>query len=281
MSKICSLPEAVTAVQPGMHVALGGFAITRNVIAAVHELVRRELRNLTVSQCVGGMDTDLLVAGGCVKELIYSGGSLDRFGLLHAVNSAVLADRLKTYEYSSLSMTVRYHIAGLGMPFGAIRSLQGSDLAPPLLETGEVKQGNDPFSGDPVLLVSPLRPDVGIIHVDAADEAGNSSISGPTWNLREIAFASKSVVVLAEELVGAGQLPADRVTIPGAIVSAVAIVPRAAHPTAVFERYDYDAGHLRHYVDAAMGGAETLGRYLDRFVFGVSSHEEYLAEVEL
>ena len=78
----------VGSIPDGAHIALGGFAIARNVIAVVHELIRQDKRNLTVSQGVAGLDTDLLVGAGLVKRLIIGGGSLDRFGPVHCINRA-------------------------------------------------------------------------------------------------------------------------------------------------------------------------------------------------
>src|SRR5206468_10079733 len=50
--KIKTLAEVVKTVPDGTHVALGGFAIARNPVAVVHELIRQNKRNLTVSQGV-------------------------------------------------------------------------------------------------------------------------------------------------------------------------------------------------------------------------------------
>ena len=77
--KVKTVAEAVRSIPDGSHIALGGFAVARNVIAVAHELIRQQKKNLTLSQCVVGMDTDLLVGAGCVSRLIIGGGSLDRF----------------------------------------------------------------------------------------------------------------------------------------------------------------------------------------------------------
>ena len=68
--KVKTAAEVVRTIPDGSHVALGGFAIARNVIAVVHELIRQQKKNLTLSQCVMGMDTDLLVGAGLVSRLM-------------------------------------------------------------------------------------------------------------------------------------------------------------------------------------------------------------------
>ena len=87
-SKLKTAAEVVATIPDGAHIALGGFAIARNVITVVHELIRQRKRDLTLSQCVMGLDTDLLVGAGLVRRLMVGGGSLDRFGLVQCVNRA-------------------------------------------------------------------------------------------------------------------------------------------------------------------------------------------------
>lgn len=274
LSKLVSLREAVALVDDGGHVAFGGFAITRCVVAAAAELVRAGKRDLELSQVLGGMDTDILVGSGCVRRLAYSGGSLDRFGPLHAVNRAILGGTIEVEEYSSLALTLRFHAAALGLPFVPAKSMLGSDL---LANVGDgVRLERDPFTGDPVVALAPLAPDVAFVHVDIADEDGNAVIGGPTWSIRETAFAARRTVVLAEEVLPLGTIDPDAVTIPSPFVSAVAHVPYAAHPTAAIGRYDYDGAHLQAYVAAAREGAAEHARYLDEYVRGVESHDRYL-----
>lgn len=276
--KIRSLAEAVAGVEDGSRLAFGGFAITRCVVAAAHELVRAGKRDLELVQVVGGLDTDLLAGGGCLRKLVFSSGSLDRFGPLPCVNRGILGGTIEAEEYSSLSLTLRLHAAALGLPFVPARSMLGSELLAKHLDGGDgVRLERDPFTGAPVVALAPLRPDVAFVHVDIADETGNSQIGGPTWSNRETAFAARTTVVLAEEVVPPGSLDPDAVTIPGPFVAAVCHVPLAAYPTAAAGRYDYDREHLELYMAAASEGGDAYVRYLDEYVYGVDSHEGYLA----
>src|SRR5512139_2581358 len=127
-SKLCSMIEAVSSIPDGSHIALGGFAITRCVMAFVHEMIRQKKKNLTVSQCIIGMETDLLVGTGCVSHLIYGGGSLDHFGLCEANNRAIGRKAITIEEYSSLAICFKYLAGALGLPFLPIKSVMGSDM---------------------------------------------------------------------------------------------------------------------------------------------------------
>jgi glutaconate CoA-transferase, subunit A len=267
--KVVSLTEALASVGDGTHLALTGFAISRNTIAAACELIHSGRRNLTLTQVTGGMDTDLLVGAGCVARLIYSGGSVDRFGPLHSVNRAIAAG-LATEEYSTLSLTMRLHAGSLGLPFIPIRSLIGSQLLDPLVASGGARMIGDPFTGAPVLAVSALRPDAAVVHADVCDERGNAVITGPLWSIRETALAAARVIVTAERVVPSGSIDPNHVTIPGTVVSAVAQAPGGARPTAVYGSYDYDAALLRDYVTASRAGGAELSEFVSsRIIAGM------------
>lgn len=276
MAKVVPLAEAVAVVEDGAHIGLTGFAITRNNVAVAHALIRAGRCNLTVSQVIGGLETDLLAAGGCLRRVEYSGGSLDRFGQLFALNRAINAGEVEVVEYSSLALTLRFHAGALGLPFVPTRSMLGSDLLEPLLADGAVRMGEDVFGGGPVVLLAPLRPDVAFVHADVADAHGNATLSGPTWALRETAYAARHVVVVCEELVPVGSIDPNRVVIPGAIVNTVTVVPRGAHPTAVDNRYDYDRAHLEDYAAASREQGDAHASYLGQYVHSVAGFEEYL-----
>src|SRR5438552_2304379 len=116
-SKVKTMAEAAALVRDGDHVALGGFACTRNAVAFTHEIIRQGRRDLTLSAAVLGMDADLLVGAGRVKRLIYGGGSLDRFGTIQCVNRAYEQKTLVPEYYSSLAVCMRYMAGALGIPF--------------------------------------------------------------------------------------------------------------------------------------------------------------------
>ena len=282
MNKLSSLHEAVASIQPGAHVALPGFAIARCAMAFTHEVIRQGINHLTLSQCVGAMDADILVGAGMADRLIYGGGSLDRFGRLSAVNRGIETGTLAAEEYSSLSVTFRYLAGSLGLPFIPIRSLQGSDLLANLKEhhPDDVATVQDPFTGDDWLALKPLLPDVAIAIVSAADAEGNAQIDGPRWDNLEQARASKRTIVLAQKIISTKEIRKhpDRNVIPGFLVSHVVHVPYAAHPCSLFQAYDYDADHIRLYAEAAQS-PEGMRAYLDSYVYGVPDHAAYLAKV--
>lgn len=282
MKKICSLSEAVASIPSGSHIALSGFSITRCTMAFAREILRQGIGDLTISQCVGAMDTDLLVGGGAVKRLIYGGGSLDRFGRLGCVNAGIENGALDAEEYSSLSIAFRYLAGALGIPFIPIRSLSGSSLLERLREKNDqdVAFTRDPFTGDRWLALKPLLPDVAVVQVQTCDEEGNAWIVGPKWDSPEQVKASERTIVIAEHVVDTDVIrkEPERCIIPNLLVSNVVELPFGAHPSSVYREYDYDAGAIREYVEAAKK-PDLFKAYLDTYVYGVKDHSEYLERI--
>lgn len=282
MNKLTSLSEAVASIPSGAHLALSGFAITRCTMAFAREVIRQGIKGLTVSQCVGAMDADLLVGAGCVERIIYGGGSLDRFGRLAWVNRGIEMGSLVAEEYSSLSVTFRYLAGSLGLPFIPIRSLRGSDLLRQLEERSAADIANltDPFTGETWLALKPLLPDVAVVQVQTADEEGNAWIQGPKWDNTEQARASQRTIVIAERVVSSEMIRRmpEQTVIPGLLVSHVVELPFAAHPTSVYREYDYDARQIEAYVEASRS-SESFKAYLQETVYGVKDHWEYLEKM--
>jgi acyl CoA:acetate/3-ketoacid CoA transferase alpha subunit len=282
MSKLSTLTDAVASIQSGSHIALPGFAITRCAMAFSHEIIRQGKNHLTLSQCVGAMDADIIVGAGLADRLIYGGGSLDRFGRLNCINRGIENNTLIAEEYSSLSITFRFLAGSLGIPFIPTRSIRGSDLLKKIKarDPSEVANIKDPFTGENWLVIRPLLPDVAIALVQVSDEEGNAWILGPRWDNVEQIKASKRTIVIAEKIVSTEIIRqnAERTVIPGFLVSHVVHVPYAAHPNSMYGVYDYDAEHIKLYASATQT-PESFQDYLEKYVFSVKTHEEYLKKV--
>jgi glutaconate CoA-transferase subunit A len=88
------------------------------------------------------------------------------------------------------------------------------------------------------------------------------------------------VIVVCEELVEESVVRSDpnRTVIPGLIVDAVVVEPRACHPSYAQGHYDRDN---RFYLDwdAIARDADTLQEWLDEWVFGLGSHADYVEKL--
>jgi acyl CoA:acetate/3-ketoacid CoA transferase alpha subunit len=226
------------------------------------------------------METDLLVGSGCVSHLIYGGGSLDHFGLCEANNRAIARKTITIEEYSSLAICFKYLAGALGLPFLPITSVMGSDMHKALARDPGKKLVVDatcPFTGEKLLYLRALNPDVAIVHVNKCDEEGNAVILGPKWDNPEAAKASKRVIVISEEIVPSQDMAklADSVLIPGFRVDKVVHAPWGAYPSAVYHVYDYDAKHIEYYAEQNKDEAK-FKKYVDDYILGVKDYWEYL-----
>jgi glutaconate CoA-transferase subunit A len=274
--KVISMSQAVREhVRDGDTLVIEGF--THLIcFAAGHEIIRQRKKNLVACRLTPDLIYDQLVAAGCVKKLVFSWagnpgvGSL--FGLRRAVEEGV-PRKVGIEEYSHFGMVARFMAGASGLPFMHLKTFEGSDLPK---KNRNIRFIKCPYTGKRYATVPALNPDIAIIHVQRVDEEGNAQIWGLMGVQREAAFASKKVIIVAEELVPSSVVRADpnRTLIPGMIVDAVVIEPFAAHPSYALGYYDRDN---EFYVEWAKISKDKAGldRYLEEWVYGVSGREEY------
>jgi acyl CoA:acetate/3-ketoacid CoA transferase len=134
-----------------------------------------------------------------------------------------------------------------------------------------------PFTGSPICLLPALVLDVGLIHVHRADQYGNAQIDGISGFAAEMARASKRLIVSAEEIVDCEDFRChpDRTIIPYYLVDAVIYAPFGSHPGEMCYQYRRDEGQIKEWVEASADPTTTLA-YLDKYVYGVRDHKDYL-----
>ncbi|MBN2256473.1 MAG: hypothetical protein JW704_01460 [Anaerolineaceae bacterium] len=121
-----------------------------------------------------------------------------------------------------------------------------------------------------------LNPDVAIVHVQRADQNGNSQIWGILGEQKEAAFAADRVIITAEEIVDEDIIRSDpnRTLIPGFIVDAVCQVPYAAHPSYTQGYYGRDNAFYLEW-DKISETKEGINNYLDEWVYGLPDRQAY------
>ncbi|MGR8932840.1 MAG: CoA transferase subunit A [Gammaproteobacteria bacterium] len=274
--KRCSLSELAAHVKDGDCVAVGGGLSWREPMAALREIVRAGVTGLTVVGSAHGIDIDLLCGAGCiaVSAESYVGFEQD-FGMAPNYRRACEAGRVKVHDSCCYTLVQQLRATIMGLPFLPLRSIQGTGfigLHP------EYKRMTCPFSGDELVLVPAVAPDVAILHAQYADTHGNVHIEGPPVADILFAKASKSTVVTVERIIPHDELAQKGVTIPYFYVAAVCEVPYGAHPTACYPFYAYDRRHTAVYYEAARKGQEAFqDDYLQPYVFACSRHADYIA----
>ena len=273
MNKLMPLSEAIaTFVQDGDIVYAAGF--THLIpFAAGHEIIRQKKRDLVLARATPDLIYDQMVAAGCARKVIFSYMGNPGVGSLRMVRSAIEKGELEWEEYSHFGMISRLQAGSAGLPFMPMKQTAATDLewANPL-----IRRVVDPYSGQEVVTVPALNPDVAIVHVQRADANGNAHLWGIIGEQKESAFAAKRLILTAEEIVNEAVIRSDpnRTLIPGFIVSAVCHVPGAAHPSYAQGYYDRDNDFYLKW-DKISENPETVKAYLDEWVYGVKDRLEY------
>jgi glutaconate CoA-transferase subunit A len=271
--KLVRLDEAAALVPDGAMVALGGGLSARLPMALVRELIRSGRTGLHVVGSAHGIDVDLLVAAGAlaVCEESYVGFEQD-LGLAPAYRRAAESGTIEVRESCCATILAQLRAAEFGLPFLPVRGVKGSDIRRLHPEYGEV---TCPFTGETLVAVPPLRPDVALLHAPLGDRRGNLHLDQPYVLDERFAAASRSVVATVDRLAGAEEVERAGITVPAHLVAAVAAVPYGAHPASCYPGYAYDRPHLAAYVQAAAAGGDVLGDYLDTYVTGVPDEGAY------
>jgi glutaconate CoA-transferase subunit A len=184
---------------------------------------------------------------------------------------------IKVEDNCCYTLVQQLRAAISGLPFMPIRSVQGTDF---MQLHPEFKTMTCPFTGEQLVLVPALKPDVAILHAHYADQHGNLHIEGPPVADILFAKASAKVIVTVEEIISHQELAQKGVTIPYFYVTAISEVPYGAHPTSCYPRYAYDREHTACYYQAAKCSEDRFGEdYLNPFVFGCKDNDTYLEAI--
>jgi glutaconate CoA-transferase, subunit A len=264
--KLMTLSQAAELVRDGDVVVGGGCCYSRTPWAMLLELLRAERRDLTLARNLMCYESELFLATGAATKLISSWVGIGlRWGIPKVFREYVERDPSIYEEWSHLSFGLRFLAGSMGVGFLPTASLLGSDL----LEKLPATQIECPFTGEQLVAVPALVPDVALIHVHTADADGNAQIEGPAYMDVEYARAAKTVIVTAEEIVPHEAIVrhADRTVIPGFVVDAVIEVPYGSYPHECHGRYEADFDHFDGYADQVNAeGVAGVHAYLDRCV---------------
>ncbi len=280
--KVVSLEEACRFVSDGDHVALGGCTLSRTPLAMVWALIRAKKKDLTVSRSIVSTEGDLLFASGISRRILTSWFSQGIVWGVSRVMRLYTEKKMARYdEWSHMSIGLRYRAGAMGVPFMPMRSMMGSDVAGLLDELHEM---DCPFTGEKVILVPALNPDVALIHVQRCDAYGNAQFDGLPFMDQDIAMAANRVILTTERIVSNDQIrrAPDQTKIPFFTVDAVVEVPYGCAPHECFGMYEPLFSHLDHYADLTRKDPEAgVKEYLERFYYEPKDWTDYLDRIGL
>ena len=278
-SKLMHVSEAVrTFIRPGIHLGIGGFSSCRNAMVVSHEIIRQKIGRLHISSVNPAFGVDILIGAGLVAVVESGCLNMERLGLPRNFCRAVEEGRIKSEDYEHLGMTMRYLAGALGIPFIPVKSALGSDIVTHwTVSEKKLILGACPFTDEKVVLLPACTPDVAVVMVPRADEAGNCQVDGSGFADEYIAKASDRIIVVAEEIVSDDFIRChpQATLIPAYRVDAVIHQPWGAYPTSMPGKYDYDYDALTDYQSTARD-PKAFQAYLEENVLGVAGFGDYL-----
>ena len=300
-AEILTLEEAVKKyMKNGLQVAYSGFTgFNRNPVAFAWETARQGFKDIHVIDRHGSCCTWVLNAVRAIKvyETDWMGWGEMAGKLDINLNNAYKEGKIILEDYSHGAMAMRFLAGAVGAPFIPYYAPLGSDLYDykydalgkaglrdgknPKIPKKKFIQIEEPFWGDgQVVMLPAARPDLAVIHVSQCGDKGTAAWRGVGTIDKEISFACDKVVILAEEVVPEAEMRKfpEANQIPYFTVDAIVECPWGAFPSSVPYYYDYDAPFMRG-MDAASRNADDLKKWLDEWVFGPKSWEDFIVKL--
>jgi glutaconate CoA-transferase subunit A len=268
-----------THVHDGQSVALEGF--THLIpFAAGHEIIRQRRKRLHLIRMTPDLIYDQMIGMGCAERLTFSWGGNPGVGSLHRLRDAVekqWPQPLAITERTHAEMGVAYQAGASGLPCGLLRRYGATDLD----RSREAAAASIacPFSGDPLLAVPALNPDVTILHAQQADREGNVLIRGILGAAREAALAARCLMVTVEEVVERLEAPMNACVLPRWLIAAVSVVPGGAHPSYAAGCYERDNRFYLEW-DAISRERRRFEEWMRDNVLASADHAQLLKRLE-
>ena len=263
MAELMSLTDAVAAlVSDGDSIALEGF--THLIpFAAGHELLRQGRRELELIRMTPDLLYDQLIGMGAARRLVFSYGGNPGVGSLHRFRDAIEHDwprAVEIEEHSHAGMANRYVAGAAKLPFAVMRGYVGTDL----MERTQVAPITCPFSGEQLVAVPALAPDVAIIHAQEADRHGNVQLWGIPGVQKEAVLAAERSLVTVERVVEQLEPRPGAIVLPGWVIDAVAPAPGGSRPSYSLGITERDNDFYRFW--------DEVSRDRDAFVAWMNEH---------
>ncbi len=281
MNKIVSMKEAIQdSLDHGCSLVIEGFTHLIS-FSASHEIIRQQWKDLHLIRLTPDLVYDQMIEAGLCAKMSFSYLGNPGVGSLHSIRRHVEGKSEKTLEldeYSHHGMVSRLAAGASGLSFATLDSYRGSDIPK---SNDQIKSIQCPYTGKVFATVPALNPDVCVIHVQRADREGNAQVWGLLGTQKESAFASKKVIVVAEEIVDSSVIRKDpnRTIVPSFIVDHVVHEPFGCHPSYVQGFYDRDNDFYVSW-DQISRSSEQYQKYLEEFVMECPDRNSYIKKMD-
>ncbi len=277
MDKVLSPQAAVAKIESGMTVGIGGWGPRRKPMALVRELLRSDVKDLTVVS-YGGADVGMLCAAGKVRKLVFAFVSLDFIPLEPFFRQVRQAGEIEVMEIDEGMMLLGLRAAAWRLPFIPTKIGLGTDV---IRNNPGIALVDSPYDDKEWVAMPALNLDVSLLHADRADRRGVCQVKGPDLYMDDLfARAAKNCIVSCDELVETEHFHAGDearyVFWERSMTSAVVPIAGGAHPTSCSPLYGFDVEHFQEY--SACAGEGGFEAYFDKYIGG-KSEEQYQQSV--
>jgi glutaconate CoA-transferase subunit A len=277
MNKVMTAADVVGQLRDGMTIGIGGWGPRRKPMALVREILRSNLKDLTVV-AYGGADVGMLCAAGKVKKVIFAFVSLDFIPLEPYFRKARQNGDIEVMEVDEGMFLLGLKAAGYNIPFIPTRIGIGTDV---LKHNDDIKLIASPYDDKEWVAMPALKLDAALVHVDRADARGVCQIKGPDHYMDDLFVrAADKTFATCDELVPTEYFHKDeearyvfweRSETTGVVHSA-----GGAHPSSCAPLYGFDSKHFKEY----NASAKEEGGWQNYFANYIAcSEQEYINKV--
>ncbi|MBP1759825.1 MAG: butyryl-CoA:acetoacetate CoA-transferase alpha subunit [Firmicutes bacterium] len=209
MTKVISIDEAISKVENGMAIMVGGFLGCGAPDLLIKEVCRKETKELTLIANDTGILGDAmsqLIVQLCVSKLIAT-----HIGTNKETGRQMTAGELDVKLVPQGTLVEQIRAAGAGL--GGILTPTGIGT---IVEEGKQKLVVD---GTEYLLELPVRANVALLNAYKADKAGNLVYRRSARNFNPLmAMAADLVIAQVDHIVEIGEIDPDEVMTPGIFI---------------------------------------------------------------
>jgi len=278
MNKMTTAADVVSQLKSGMTIGIGGWGPRRKPMGLIREILRSDLKDLTIVS-YGGADVGMLCAAGKVKKVVFAFVSLDFIPLEPYFRAARQNGEIEVMEIDEGMMRLGLRAAAERVPFMPTALGLGTDV---LKYNPEIKTIQSPYADGKEWVAMPaLKLDAALIHVDRADSRGICQITGPDHYFDDLfARAANKTFVSCDEVVETDFFsdPAQARFVFWERSETTAVIPMAggAHPSSCTPLYGYDAKHFQEY-NSSSKDAAGWQVYVDKYIN--CTEAEYIEKV--
>ncbi len=121
MDKIISAKKAMSHIESGMTLGIGGWGSRRKPMCLIRELIKTDKKDFTVVS-YGGPDVGMLCASGKVRKVIFGFVSLETTPLEPHFRKARQEGSIEVMEVDEGMLLIGLNAAGSRLPFAVTKS---------------------------------------------------------------------------------------------------------------------------------------------------------------